>query len=86
MNNITLAQIVLAGQAAANKVAAMPSADALTAQTTKLEEFATTGFDRADFGTFENAFCAQLEMLQNFSKQDSPATKAAKLAAAQAQK
>ena len=77
---------MLAAQAAANK-AATPAADgslpdALTQQTIKLEEFATSGFDRADYSIFENRFQEQLEMIINWSKQDSPATKAAKLVAA----
>jgi hypothetical protein len=76
---MTLAQIVLAAQAAANKAAS--ATDALAQQTIKLEEFATSGIDRADFATFETSFNAQFEMYQVFSQQDSPATLAAKKAA-----
>ena len=76
---MNLAQIVLAAQAAANKAAT--AADPLAMQTIKLEEFAVASIDRADFGTFENSFIAQLEMILAFSKQDSPATAAAKRAA-----
>lgn len=79
MKNITLADLVISGQAAANK--AYSAADTLAQQTIKLEEFATANFDRADFAAWENAFNAQLEMLAAFSKQDSPATAAAKKAA-----
>lgn len=86
MTNTTLAQIVLAAQAAVNATlptAAQPNPrDALAVQTVKLEEFARTGFDRGDFATFENAFNAQLDMLATFGQQDSPATIAAKKAAA----
>jgi hypothetical protein len=80
MNNVTLAQLVIAAQAAANKVAALPTQDALTVQTVKLEEFATAGFDRADFANFENAFNTQLDLVKTLGTQDSPATKAAKAA------
>lgn len=78
MTNTTLADLVKSAQAAANKAIAAP--DSLAQQTIKLEEFAMANFDRADFATWENAFNAQLEMIQNFSKQDSPATIAAKKA------
>ena len=77
--NTTLAQLILSAQAAAQK--ALAAQDMLAQQTIKLEEFAVANFDRSDFATWENAFNAQLEMLQNFSKQDSPATTAAKKAA-----
>lgn len=80
MKNTTLADLVISAQAAANKAYTAP--DALAQQTIKLEEFATANFDRLDFATWENAFNAQLEMLQAFSRQDSPATAAAKKAAA----
>ena len=76
----TLADLVVSAQAAAQK--AFTANDTLAQQSLKLEEFAVSGFDRADYPTWENAFNAQLEMLQNFSKQDSPATLAAKRAAA----
>jgi hypothetical protein len=82
MNNITLADIVKSAQAAANKAIAAP--DALARQTIKLEEFAMANFDRADFSAWENAFNAQIDMLQAFSQQDSPATIAAKKTAAAA--
>jgi hypothetical protein len=80
MTNTTLAQLVLSAQAAANEAAAAP--DTLGQQSLKLAKFSEATFDRADFPTWENAFNAQLEMLSNFSKQDSPATIAAKKAAA----
>ena len=84
MTSTTLAQIVVAAQAAANKAQASANPDTLTIETVKIEEFAATGFDRADYATFENAYNSQLQMLVNFSKQDSPATVAAKKAAAAA--
>ena len=79
MKNTTLADLVISAQAAANKAFTAP--DALARQTIKLEEFATANFDRADFATWENAFNAQIDLLQPFSRQDSPATVAAKKAA-----
>ena len=82
MLNTKLSDLVVSAQAAAQK--AFTANDTLAQQSLKLEEFAASGFDRADFPTWENAFNAQLEMLQNFSKQDSPATIAAKKAAATA--
>jgi len=75
----TLAQIVLSAQAAANEAAA--SSDILGQESLKLAKFSESGFDRADYPTWSNAFNAQLEMYQAFSKQDSPATIAAKKAA-----
>lgn len=80
MLNTKLSEIVVSAQAAALKAHA--AADLLAQQTIKLEEFSTANFDRGDFATWENAFHAQLEMLGNFSKQDSPATIAAKKQAA----
>ena len=80
MKNTTLKDLVVSAQAAAQK--AFAAADNLAQQTIKLEEFAVANFDRADFPTWENAFHVQLEMLANFSKQDSPATVAAKKATA----
>ena len=80
MKNATLAEIVVSAQAAAQK--AFAAADSLAQQSIKLEEFAASGFDRADYPTWENSFNAQVDMLQAFSQQDSPATKAAKVAAA----
>jgi len=82
MKYTTLAAIVVSAQAAAQK--AFAAADALAQQSIKLEEFAATGFDRADYPTWENSFNSQVEMLAAFSTQDSPATKAAKKAAAAA--
>ena len=82
MLNTKLSDLVVSAQAAAQK--AFTANDTLAQQSLKLEEFAASGFDRADFPTWENVFNAQLEMLQNFSKQDSPATIAAKKAAATA--
>lgn len=80
MKTATLADIVISAQAAAQK--AFAATDALAQQSIKLEEFAQSGFERTDFATWENSFLSQLEMLTNFSKQDSPATAAAKKAAA----
>ena len=80
MKNTTLADLVLNAQAAANEAAAAP--DELGRQSVKLAKFSESTFDRADFPTWENSFNAQAEMLAVFSKQDSPATRAAKLAAA----
>jgi hypothetical protein len=80
MLNTKLSELVVSAQAAAQK--AFTANDTLAQQSLKLEEFAASGFDRADYPTWENAFNAQLEMLQNFSKQDSPATTAAKKQAA----
>ena len=82
MLNTKLSELVVSAQAAAQK--AFTANDTLAQQSLKLEEFAVSGFDRADYPTWENAFSAQLEMLQNFSKQDSPATQLAKIAAAKA--
>jgi hypothetical protein len=82
MKTTTLAEIILSAQSAARK--AFEARTALARKTLALEEFNTAGFDPADFETWENAFNAQLEMLTHFSKQDSPATIAAKKAAAMA--
>jgi hypothetical protein len=76
MKTTTLAELVLSAQAAANKAVAVK--DTLAQQTVKLEEFATSALDRADYPTWENAFHAQLDMLVNYARQDSPATAAAK--------
>ena len=77
MNNpTTLAQLVLSAQAAANK--AFVGKDTLARQSIKLEEFAAADFARADFPSWENAFNTQLDMLDAFSRQDSPATAAAR--------
>ena len=80
MTNTTLKDIVLNAQAAANEAAAAP--DQLGQESVKLAKFSESGLDRADYPTWCNAFSAQAEMLQNFAKQDSPATTAAKKAAA----
>ena len=80
--NATLADIVLSARNAGQK--AFAAKDALAQQTIKLEEFGISGFDRADFATWENEFNGTVELLTNFSKQDSPATLAAKKAAAAA--
>jgi hypothetical protein len=90
MKTTTLSDIVVNAQAAANE-AVVPSAagalpDELGQQSLKLAKFSESGFDRADYPTWESAFNTQLQMLQTFSKQDSPATTAAKKAAAQAAK
>jgi len=78
--NTTLADLVISARAAGQK--AFTAADPLAQQTIKLEEFGISGFDRADFATWENEFNGTVELLNNFSKQDSPATQAAKKAAA----
>ena len=75
----TLADIVIHARNAGQK--AFGAEDILAQQSIKLEEFAASGFDRADFPTWENSFNAEVEMLTVFSKQDSPATQAAKKAA-----
>ena len=80
MKTTSLADLIINARTAAQKSFTAP--DPLTQQTTKLEEFSTSGFDRADFPTWENAFNAELEMLTVFSKQDSLATAAAKKLAA----
>ena len=79
MKTTTLADITLSAQAAANK--AFTAKDALERQSIKLSEFNAAGFDRADFATWENGFNGQIEMLAHFSREDSPATKAAKVSA-----
>lgn len=76
----TLADLVVSAETAALK--AFAAKDNLAKQSLKLEEFAASSFDRGDFSTWENSFNARLEMLTVFSREDSPATKAAKLAAA----
>ena len=76
----TLADIVIHARNAGQK--AFGAEDILAQQSIKLEEFAASGFDRADFPTWENSVNAELEMLGVFSKQDSPATIAAKKQAA----
>jgi hypothetical protein len=88
MKTTTLAELVVSAQLAANKAAA-PNADGtvkdlMAIETLRLEEFANTGFDREDYSTWQNTFLNQLEMHVNFGKQDSPATTAAKKAAAAA--
>lgn len=79
-NNTTLAELVLSAQAAANKAQSAP--DQLGRESIRLEEFAASGFDRADYLTWLNGFNAQVDMLDMFTRQDSPATTAAKKAAA----
>ena len=76
----TSKDIVLSAQAAANEAASAP--DQLGSESVKLAKFSESGLDRADYPTWSNAFTSQAEMLQNFAKQDSPATIAAKKAAA----
>lgn len=78
MKNTTLADIVLSAQAAANE--AFHAADDLQRQKIKLEKFELAEHDRADFPAWESSFNAQLEMLGSFARQDSPATRAARLA------
>jgi len=83
-SSVTLADLVLSAQAAANH--AVSAADQLARESIRLEEFSASGFDRADYLTWLGAFNAQLEMLAMYAKQDSPATAAAKKAAAPAAK
>jgi|GEM_PF-3965944 len=78
----TLADLVIHARNSGQK--AFAAEDVLAQQSVKLEEFAASGFDRADFPTWEHSFNAEMEMLGAFSKQDSPATIAAKKAAATA--
>jgi hypothetical protein len=85
MKNATLADLLISAQTAAN-TAFQPNADGsqkdiLARETVKLEEFGSSGFDRADFPTWENNFQNQLNTLASYSQQDSPATVAAKRAA-----
>jgi len=75
-SNANLAQLVLSAQAAANEATA--ATDTLGQESFKLAKFSESGFDRADYSTWSNAFNAQLEMYRAFSQQDSPATAAAK--------
>ena len=76
MKETKLSDLVLSAQAAANK--AFEAKDALAVEETAHEAFAAAGFDRADYPTWLNAFGSQLELLRVFSRQDSPATIAAK--------
>jgi len=80
MKTTTLADLIINARSAAQK--AFATADPLAQQSTKLEEFTVSGFDRTDFPTWENAFNAELDMLGVFSKQPSPATVAAAKSAA----
>jgi hypothetical protein len=82
MKNATLADLVISARNAGQK--AFEADDALTQQTTKLAEFKASGFDSADFPTWEQAFNSEIDMLNAFSVQDSPATTAAKKLAASA--
>ena len=82
MKTTTLADLIINARNAAQK--AFATTDSLAQQSAKLEEFTVTGFDRADFPTWENAFNAELDMLGVFSKQPSPATTAAAKSRAQA--
>jgi len=75
-----LSDLVLSAQAAANK--AFHATNTFEGKSIKLEEFRASEFDHNDFDTWESAFNAQLEMLKNFSMQDSPATTIAKKQAA----
>jgi len=81
MINTTLKDLVLSAQAAANEAAAAP--DALGRESVKLAKFSESGLDRLDFETWCDSFNNQIEIHQVFGKQDSPATVAAKKAAAQ---
>jgi hypothetical protein len=80
MKIVTLADIVTTAQAAANEAVNAPNT--LSRQSLKLAKFAETGFDPADFDTWESAFNAQADMMAQFGRQDSPATVAAQKAAA----
>jgi len=80
MQNTTLKDLILSAQAAANEAAA--ATDQLGRDAVALAKFSESGFDRADYPTWLNSFGAQLEIHQVFGKQDSPATAAAKKAAA----
>jgi hypothetical protein len=78
MKTATLADLIIHARNSAQK--AFKAEDLLAQNTTKLEEFEASGFERADFPTWESSFNAELDMLAHFSKQDSPATIAAKRA------
>lgn len=80
MKNTTLADIVLSAQAAANEAAAL-KASGFEIQQHKLTKFMEAEFDRADYPNWEQCFNNQIGLLEAWSKQDSPATHAAKLAA-----
>ncbi|MGA2243816.1 MAG: hypothetical protein ABSH48_02360 [Verrucomicrobiota bacterium] len=80
MTNTTLKDLVLSAQAAANEAAAAP--DQLGLESVKLAKFSESGLDRLDYPTWCNSFDSQVQMIQVFGKQDSPATTAAKKAAA----
>lgn len=80
MLNTTLADIVTSAQLTGQKV--FKAQDLLAAESIKLEDFATTGFDRADYPTWEHSVDSQVETLKAFSVQPSPATVAARKAAA----
>lgn len=79
-NNTTLADLVLSAQAAANKAQSAP--DQLGRERIRLDEFTASGFDSRDYLTWLGAFNTQVDMLDMFTRQDSPATTAAKKAAA----
>lgn len=80
MAKTTLADLVLNAQASANKAFQLESP--IARLKTKTQEFEAAAFHEDDFTTWENAFNAQLDMLTHFSQLDSPATEAAKKAAA----
>ena len=80
--NTTLADIVISARAAATK--ALAAKDPLALASLKLEEFAASGFDRADFLTWEQSFNATVDEIKHLALTDSPATYAAKRAAAAA--
>jgi hypothetical protein len=80
MQNTTLKDLVLNAQAAANEAAS--ASDQLGRDAVALAKFNESGFDRADYPTWMNAFNTQLQIHDAFAKQDSPATAAAKKAAA----
>jgi hypothetical protein len=82
MLNTTLADLTISAQTAGQKVFA--AHDLLARESVKLEEFAASSFDRADYPAWEQSVNAQAEMLATYSKQPSPATIAARKAAAAA--
>lgn len=80
MKTATLADIVVSAQTGAQRAFMAP--DLLARQSVKLAEFEASGFDRADFPSWESSFNAQMDMLSTFSKQPSVATLAAQRDAA----
>ena len=75
MLTTTLADLVVHAQKAANTAHA--AATVLEQQTAKIQAFTDSGFHAADFQTWESAFQSQIQMLEAFTKQPSPAAAAA---------